>query len=376
MAPLGALPDCCEARLAVARAGAEATARGHVPPHLAERGRSLRWGAVRRHGRHGMPLPGCTHHVAGRLGRGATSPGERGDPPGHQARARHGGQPPRRRRHASRRTLTAWREHPAHEGDGPPTPRPRPHHTGPRDIRHGPARAHAPCHRRRAARWSARLGLARHALDGGPPASRPADALAWPPLDRSPAGARTRRPGGRTRARAGQTAGRTCLRPVLPHVTRRWPGGETPMAWRADAACRPFSRHTRSRLEPPLVQIPGPLRHAHDARLWTARLDLAGPLRPCQPPVTLVGCQGVAVARRGHRRRRPRPQLPPQAPPVQARRGQGHGGRAPIRRTDLARHGPPPLLRRGGTGIQTRRVWHAPDHGLGPKPRPRGGWRS
>jgi hypothetical protein len=46
MEPLGALPERREARLAVARADEEASELGQVPHPLAERGRSLRWGAV------------------------------------------------------------------------------------------------------------------------------------------------------------------------------------------------------------------------------------------------------------------------------------------------------------------------------------------
>jgi hypothetical protein len=61
MEPLVALPDRSDAWLAVARAGSEATELGQVPHHLAERGRSLRRGAVMLHSINGVPLPGFKH---------------------------------------------------------------------------------------------------------------------------------------------------------------------------------------------------------------------------------------------------------------------------------------------------------------------------
>jgi hypothetical protein len=64
MEPLVALPDRCDARLAVARMGSEAPKQGQAPPHLAQRRRCLRRGVVMRQGRTGVPRPWFTHHVA------------------------------------------------------------------------------------------------------------------------------------------------------------------------------------------------------------------------------------------------------------------------------------------------------------------------
>jgi hypothetical protein len=100
MEALIAPPDRLDAGLAVARASAEATELGQSPHHLPERERGLRWGAVLLHGINGMPLPGFTLHVAGRIGIGATSHGNIVDPPGHNEIERHGVQQPLLRLHA------------------------------------------------------------------------------------------------------------------------------------------------------------------------------------------------------------------------------------------------------------------------------------
>lgn len=188
MEPLVAPPDRCDARLAVARARSEAPELGQAPDHLAERGRSLWRVAVLRQRIHGVPRPGCKRHVARHLGRGATSHGATGDPPGHQAKARQSVQPPLIRLHASRLDLTAVLQHPENECALPPTPRPRYHWTGTRELRQRQARAPEPCNRLLAARWSTLLGLDGHDLDWGEPASRPARALACHSRDRDPAG--------------------------------------------------------------------------------------------------------------------------------------------------------------------------------------------
>jgi hypothetical protein len=64
------------------------------------------------HGLNGVPLPGFTHHVAGRIGIGATSHGHRVDPPGDNEIERHGVQQPLIRRQASRLNLTSVLEPP------------------------------------------------------------------------------------------------------------------------------------------------------------------------------------------------------------------------------------------------------------------------
>jgi hypothetical protein len=246
-----ALPDCGDAWLAVARAGSEAPALGQVPHELAARGRSLRRGAVRPPGSHGVPLPGCTHAGAGHRGVGATRPGAPVEAPGPRAVARPGGQPPLRRRPAARLALTAGPAPPAQACAGPPTPRPRHHRPGPRRSRSGPAREHPPGPRLRAASWAALRRLDRHDLAG------------WPP-----------------RQRDGQPAGGPPPRPGRPHVTRRVRCGETPRALRADAACRPCPRPTRQRLQTPRVHIPCPIRRVPAARRRTPRLGLACQLLP------------------------------------------------------------------------------------------------
>jgi hypothetical protein len=164
MEPLVALPDRSEARLAVARTGSEAPELGHTPPHLTQRRRSLRRGAARRPGIPRVPRPWCKHHVARRLGIGATRHGKMGEPPGDHEIARHGLQPPLICLQASRLTLTSLREPPAQACYCPPTPIPRHHGTGTREICHGQAREHEPCNRLRAARWSVLRGIDRHDL--------------------------------------------------------------------------------------------------------------------------------------------------------------------------------------------------------------------
>jgi hypothetical protein len=102
METLIALPDRLKARLAVSRAGSEATPWGPAPHHLAERRRGLRRGAVILPGIHGGPLPRGQEPVAGHRGRGAARPRDLGEPPRHHERARHGVPPPLSRLHASR----------------------------------------------------------------------------------------------------------------------------------------------------------------------------------------------------------------------------------------------------------------------------------
>jgi hypothetical protein len=69
------------------------------------------------HGINGMPLPGFKHHVAGRLGIGATSHGDIVDPPGHHEIECHGVQQALIRLQASLLNLTALLEHPEKEFD-------------------------------------------------------------------------------------------------------------------------------------------------------------------------------------------------------------------------------------------------------------------
>ncbi len=94
MEPLVALPDRCDARLAVTRTGSEAPELGQAPHRLAQRRRSLRRGAVLRHGINGLPLLGLTHELAGRIRIGAASHGNMVDPPGYNEIERHGVQQP------------------------------------------------------------------------------------------------------------------------------------------------------------------------------------------------------------------------------------------------------------------------------------------
>jgi hypothetical protein len=178
-----------------------------------------------RHGLKGVPRSGFQDDFARPIGRGATRHGETVDAPGHQAGERHGVQPPLRRLHASWLHLTALLAHPKNACDLPPTSIPLHHRPGTGEIRHRQARAPQPVDRLLAARGAARLRIDSPDLDGGPPASRPAGALAWHPLDRYPEGDLSRRPGGLPRQLDRQTA--CCLSSHPSHgagagASRRW----------------------------------------------------------------------------------------------------------------------------------------------------------
>jgi hypothetical protein len=315
METLIARPNRLNARLAVSRAGSEATQLGQAPHHLAERRRGLRRVAVIRHGLNRVPLPRCNEHFAGHIGSGAARHRDLVDPPRHKESARPGVQPPRIRLHASRLELTPGLEPPAKPCDLPPTLRPRQHQTSPREIRHGQTREQEPFKRLLVAGWSALRRIHGDDLNGGQRASWPAGARARHPFDGHAAGGLSRSPGGLTRQLNRDGARGSRLRPRLPEGTRGFPWAEPSIALGPDEALRPVLRCTPHRIQKPRLTLPCPLGHAHHERVRTALLDRTGPRIPWQPAVALLRGKGLAVALLRHRRLRPLPQRQPEHPP-------------------------------------------------------------
>jgi hypothetical protein len=189
-----------------------------APSHGAQVGPEA--GAVRLPGRHGAPLLGCTHHIAGPLGLGAASHRDRVEPPRPHAIARHGVQHSLLRLHAYLLEPTPLLEHPEKSFALPPTARPLHHQAGTRDIRHGQTREQEPVTRLLVATWSALLRRHGDDLNGEQRASWPAGASARHPFDGQVAGGLSRSPVGLTRPLHREGARRARLRPLLPEGTR------------------------------------------------------------------------------------------------------------------------------------------------------------
>jgi hypothetical protein len=221
-------------------------------------------------------------------------------------------------------------------------------------------------------RWGAtRLRIDSPDLDGGPPASRPAGALERPlPAHDAEAG-RPRRPGGRPGHVDREMARRPRFLPDLPPVTRRWRGGEPPMALRPAAARRPVLRHPPPGLPKPLRTLPVPIRHVHDARVRTALLDLARQLIPCQPAGPLLLFARLAFALVAHWRRGALPPRGSQDASGDACGGQGSARLAQGLLAALALHRPHPRLLLRGAVMQKRGILDEHDHLLRPAPVPR-----
>jgi hypothetical protein len=141
------------------------------------------------------------------------------------------------------------------------------------------------------------------------------------PLHHYSKGDRPRRPGGLPRQLDRDAARRTRLLHCLPHVTKLFAFGEPPMAFRSDDEFRPFSRHTRQRIQKPLVKIPFPVCYIHDERVRTALLDLARQLIPFQPAGTLLLRDRLSFALLSYWLLWSLPHLQPQDPQVHALKG-------------------------------------------------------
>jgi hypothetical protein len=356
--PLIALPERCDAGLAVALPGEEPAARCETPPPLAEGGRGRRRVAVLRQHLPGGPCLGFDYHRTGPRGRGPARPRDVGEPPGPAHVKRQGGPSARSRRHAPLGNVASWRAPSAQALPCPPPARPRHDQAGPRELRQRQPRPQPPRPRVRARRWSGLLGRDRTDRHGRPGAAWPTSPLAGHGLGRDREADRARRPSRVAGAGACPHGARRL--PLGPPIPRRGARSQTPLrrgatAPRCPVAWRPAPHCHTPRLEIACSRGPG-----HPPGRRPALVDRTGAVLPCSPAVPLLLRHGVTLPLRGHRRFRPRPALQPQHPASDARGRKRHRGMQPILCTRVARDGAQARLRRGRAVLPQRSLLPQP----------------
>ena len=363
MQPVLALPDGFDAGCAVPLPGYEPAELGKTPPQLAAWGRGRRRGAVRRHPRQGGPLLGGPDDRPGRCGIGPARPGDGVETPSHVQGQRQGIPSARRRLHAHLRTLPPVLEHPAQACSCPPTALPLHHQARARHSRSRETRQPAPRNRGRALGRAGLLGSDRADRHGRQLASQPTGPRAGHGCGRAREGARAGRARRLARAVDGERPPGGRLLPLGPSIPRDGSWREAPRTRGAQDTCCPVVGRPAPRVHPPLLASAVARGHRDHQGGRTGLCDLAGAWRARPPALTLCLCHGCALARLGHRRLWPRPDVPPHHPAVDPRGRTRPRGMAPRRRTGFARDGAPPGLRLRRTIMQNRRVWH-PHHDL------------